>query len=239
MQIAGKRIVILGGTGGFGYATAQAAAQAGAEVVVVSPSPEKVDAAVKALGGAARGQVVNVTDEAALERFFDALGSFDHLVTTMGDQLHKKPFLESTVAHSKTEFEVRFWGQYNAARLAAPRIAKTGSMTLTSAASSQRAIPNGILAGALNSAVEGMVRQLAAELGPVRVNAVAPGFIATARYAAMPEGARKQFYDERAAMLPLRRIGDPQDVAEAFLYLMSNSFSTGTTLFVDGGMVVA
>ncbi len=194
MQIAGQRVVILGGTGGFGFATAQAAAEAGAEVVVASPSPDKVDAAVKSLGRGAHGHVVDVTDEEALERFFDALQSLDHLVTTMGDALHKRPFLDSNVAHAKVEFEVRFWGQYSAARLAAPRIGKTGSMTFMSAASSQRAIPNGVLAGALNSAVEGMVRQLAVELGPVRVNAVAPGVIATARYAAMPESVRKAFY---------------------------------------------
>ena len=239
MDIVGQRIFVLGGTGSFGLAVARAAIVAGADVVVLSPSSDKVEAAVAELGDRASGRVVDVNDEAGLERVFAELGAFDHLVMAVGDVIKIPPFREATVAEAKAGFETRFWGQYSAARIASRTIASTGSISFTSAASSQKSMHSAVLGGAVNSAVEGLVRQLAVELAPVRVNAVAPGVMATNRWKGMAEEEREAFFAKVAGALPARRVGTADDVAEAFMYLLRSTFSTGSTLFVEGGALVA
>lgn len=134
-------MVVLGGTSGFGFATAKAAIAEGAKVTIASRSPDKVRSALVRLGNAAGGECVDVTDKPMLERFFADLGSFDHLAITVGDPLLNKPIMELTDDEARSAFEVRFWGQFNAVRAAYPHINKTGSITLVSGLAGQRASP--------------------------------------------------------------------------------------------------
>jgi NAD(P)-dependent dehydrogenase (short-subunit alcohol dehydrogenase family) len=173
-SIAGQHVVVLGGTSGFGFATAKAAIAEGARVTIASRSAEKVRSALERLGNAATGECVDVTDKPMLERFFASLGPFDHLAMTVGDPLLNKPIMDLTDEEARSAFEVRFWGQFNAVRAAYPHISKAGSITLVSGLAGQRASPGrGIYAGVLGG-IEGMVKSFAAELRPVRVNGVCP-----------------------------------------------------------------
>jgi NAD(P)-dependent dehydrogenase (short-subunit alcohol dehydrogenase family) len=140
-SIADQHVVVLGGTSGFGFATAKAAIAEGARVTIASRSPDKVRSALARLGNAADGECVDVTDKPMLERFFAGLGSFDHLAVTVGDPLLNKPIMELTDDEARSAFEVRFWGQFNAVRAAYPHINKTGSITLVSGLAGQRASP--------------------------------------------------------------------------------------------------
>ena len=234
-SIAGKHVVVLGGSSGFGFATAQAAAAAGARVSIASRSAEKLRGALDRLGNAAGGACVDVTDKQALETYFAGIGAFDHLAVTVGDAMVGKPILELTDAEARAAFEVRFWGQFNAVRAAYPHISRSGSITLVSGLAGQRATPGrGIFAGVLGG-LEGMVKSFAAELGPVRVNGVCAGVVETELWHRLPEGERKATFTRIAARLPVGRVGKPEDIAEAYLYLMRNDFSTGETIVVDGG----
>ena len=238
-SIAGQHVVVLGGTSGFGFATAQAAAAAGARVSIASRSAEKLRGALDRLGNAAGGACVDVTDKLALEAYFANLGAFDHLAVTVGDAMVGKPILELTDAEARAAFEVRFWGQFNATRAAYPHISRSGSITLVSGLAGQRATPGrGIFAGVLGG-LEGMVKSFAAELGPVRVNCVCAGVVETELWHRLPEAERKATFAKIAARLPVGRVGKPEDIAEAYLYLMRNGFSTGETIVVDGGALQA
>lgn len=124
-SIADQHVVVLGGTSGFGFATAKAALAEGAGVTIAPRSAEKVRGALARLGNAANGECVDVTDKAGLERFFAGLGAFDHLTITVGDPLLSKQIMELTDEEARSAFEVRFWGQFNAVRAAYPHIRKT------------------------------------------------------------------------------------------------------------------
>ena len=236
-SIAGQHVVVLGGTSGFGFATAQAAAAAGARVSIASRSTEKLRSALDRLGNAASGVCVDVTDKQSLETYFANLGAFDHLAVTVGDAMVGKPILELTDAEARAAFEVRFWGQFNAVRAAYPHISRSGSITLVSGLVSRRPVPGRGIYSGVASGLEGMVKSFAAELGPVRVNGVCAGVIETELWHRLPEAERKATFSRIAARLPVGRVGKPEDIAEAYLYLMRNGFSTGETIVVDGGML--
>jgi NAD(P)-dependent dehydrogenase (short-subunit alcohol dehydrogenase family) len=133
--------------------------------------------------------------------------------------------------------ESKFWGAYRVARAA--RVRDGGSITFVSGFLSHRPSPTAVLQGAINAALEGLARGLALERAPVRVNTVSPGVIDTPLYASLAEADRRAMFEQAAARLPVRRVGQPQDVAQAILFLATNSFATGSTVTVDGGGTIA
>ena len=238
-SIADQHVVVLGGTSGFGFATAEAAITEGARVTVASRSADKLRGALGRLGNGASGECVDVTSKPMLEQFFAGLGPFDHLALTVGDPLLNKQIMELTDEEARSAFEVRFWGQFNAVRAAYPHISRSGSITLVSGLAGQRASPGrGIYAGVLGG-IEGMVKSFAAELRPVRVNGVCAGAVDTELWHHLPEAERLATFERLSARLPVGRVGKPEDIAEAYLYLMKTGFSTGETIVLDGGALQA
>src|SRR4051794_33452920 len=110
MTLNGKRVVLLGGSSGIGLATAKAAAQQGAEVVIVSSRQARVDAALAALPPGAQGHAVDLTDEAAVQALFTRIGAFDHLVFTAGEALQLGLLTNTDVTTARRFFELRYWG---------------------------------------------------------------------------------------------------------------------------------
>ncbi len=234
MRFKGQKIVIIGGSSGMGLATAKMAAAEGAAVVIASRSEEKLKKAKAEIQGNVETLTVNVMDEGSVKAFFDKVGEFDHL-TTPGNEAAMGPFLQLDVLKARTAFDSKFWGQYHAARYGAPHIRGNGSITFFAGIWSQRPVPGGSVVTAINSAIEGLGRALATELAPIRVNTVSPGIVDTPIYSAMAPGEKEAMFQGVAATLPLKRIGRPEEIAQTVLYLMANSFSTGNTLYVDGG----
>jgi NAD(P)-dependent dehydrogenase (short-subunit alcohol dehydrogenase family) len=144
-------------------------------------------------------------------------------------------FLKIEVSKARAAFDSKFWGQYRAARYGAPKIRPGGSITLFAGVWSQRPVPGSSIVTAINSAVEGLGRALALELAPIRVNTVSPGIVDTPLYAGMAPEKREAMFREAAASIPAKRIGRPEEIALTVLYLMSNTYTTGSTLYVDGG----
>lgn len=234
-KLHGKSVVILGGTSGFGLATARAAANAGARVVIASRRQANVDRALSQLPNGVAGKTVDVTDEAALAGFYTDLDTFDHLVVTAGDSF---PAANSTYPQARQAFEVRFWGAYLAANLGASHIKPGGSITLTNGIIAIRPW-KGLSAGsAIGGAVESLTRGLAVDLAPIRVNLVCAGVIRTPLWSGMTDQEREALFADTASRLPGGRIGEPEDVAETYLYLMQSGFTTGQVLVIDGGAVI-
>jgi NAD(P)-dependent dehydrogenase (short-subunit alcohol dehydrogenase family) len=231
-KLDGTKVVVIGGASGVGFAVAAAALEAGVDVVVGSSQAARIEAAAKKLGRGAKGLTVDVKDEASVAAFFDAAGPFDHLVFTAGDWGHMfGPTRDLDVEASKARMEVRFWGAARAAKYAIRRIAKDGSITLTGGMLAHRPMPGAPLTTASAHTSEGLAIGLARDLAPIRVNAVCLGLIMSEQVQTMGEAVIKGF----TANLPLPRGGTVEEAAEAYLYLMRNTYVTGQVVRVDGG----
>jgi len=232
-SLSGKRVVVIGGASGIGFAVAKAALEEGARIVVASSQSANVEAAAARLGEGTVGSAVDVTDEAAVAAFFEGLGAFDHLVFTAGDWAggFGSPLAQFDLAAAKTTLGVRFWGAIIAVKHACGAIAKDGSITLTDGMLAHRPMKGAALATAMSGALEHLTRALAVELAPVRVNAVCPGLVLTDRNRAMPDAMVKRFTDGQ----PLARAAEPAEVAQAYIYAMRAGYTTGQVLMVDGG----
>ncbi|MER6328981.1 SDR family oxidoreductase [Streptomyces sp. NPDC014983] len=239
MGLRGQRVVVLGGTSGIGFAVAEGAAAEGAEVVVASRRQESVDAALKRLPQGARGEVLDTTDEAAVRGFFERLGAFDHLVYTAGETLQLASVAETELGRAQRFLDTRLWGAYTAVKYGAGSIREGGSVVLTTGTAGHRPLPGSSVVSALCGAMESLTRALAVELAPVRVNVVAPGVVRTELWRELPEAEREGLYAASAASLPVGRVGEAADVAEAYLYLMRGGYSTGSVVVVDGGGTLA
>lgn len=231
MELKDKRVLVVGGSSGMGLATARAAAEMGAEVIIASRSAERVEAARAGLGGTVRGELVDASDDAAVTALFDRLGFVDHVVVSAA-VVNRKSFFEVTPEEAHAAFETKFWSQFNVSRRAGPKVRPGGSITLFSGISSRRGLPSLVVASAINGAVEALCRSLALTLAPVRVNAVCPGFVDTPSHGGP---GRSAVLEKVAASLPVKRVGRPEEIASAVLYLMQNGYATGSVVDVDGG----
>ncbi|MFF7175030.1 SDR family oxidoreductase [Streptomyces pseudovenezuelae] len=238
MSLRGQRIVVVGGTSGIGLAVAEAAARDGAEVVVASRRRESVDAALKQLPPGASGDVLDVTSEAGVRAFFARTGAFDHLVFTAGEPLRFEPLAETDLARARSFLETRLWGAVTAVKHAAPLIREGGSVVLTTGTVARRPMPGTSVVAGLAGAMESLTRALALELAPIRVNVVEPGVVRTELWRELPAQERDGLFASAARTLPVGRVGEPEEVAEAYLYLMRGGFSTGSVVLVDGGTVL-
>lgn len=240
MSLKGKRVVIIGGTSGIGLATAQMAARDGAQVVVASSTAEKVEAAKKQLPAGSEGMTLNVRDEKAIEAFFVKVGKFDHLIYTAGDWPLpvgvKVPDID--IARAGDIFQVRLICALACVKHAIKQIASDGSITLTDGALGGRARKGAPLLAAMAAGNEHMIKALALDLAPIRVNGVAPGGIATPTDDPKKLEARKMAEERLKTTLPIGRLGLPDEVAEAYMYLMKGGYTTGQIMFVDGGGVI-
>ncbi len=245
MRLKDKVAIVTGSARGIGFETAKRFAEEGAAVVICDLNEDGVQAAVKSIenaGGKAMGISVNVTDSAqvaaAVEKTLSAYGRLDCLVNNAGITADN-----TLVKMSEDEWDrvidVNLKGVYNFGQAAAKAMADTGGVILNT--SSVVGVYGNF--GQTNYAaakwgVIGMTKTWAKELGKksIRVNAVAPGFILTPMTEKMPD----KVLDMMKGKSPLRDLGRPSDIANAFLFLASDEarFVTGTVLSVDGGVVL-
>jgi NAD(P)-dependent dehydrogenase (short-subunit alcohol dehydrogenase family) len=236
--LAGKRILLLGGSSGIGFATAQAAAQEDALLVVVSSNKQRVDQAVAELPEGAEGYAVDLTNEGQVRGFFDSVGSFDHLIFTAGESLQLGDLASTNLDSAQQFFKLRYWGAFMAAKYAAPHILPGGSMVFTTGIAGLRPQKGWLLGASICGAMDAFTRAMAMELAPIRVNAVCPGVVKTDLWKNMSETDRATMYDQIGRSLPVGRVGEAADIAQTYLYLMKQEWSTGQVLVVDGGAVL-
>ena len=242
MQLAnrfeGKRVVILGGSSGIGLAVAEHASSQGANVVVVSSNPERIQKAVESLGGSAEGQTADLSDECSVAALFTRLGPLDHLVFTAGDSLQLNELADTDLTQARRAFELRYWSALAAVKYASPHIRKGGSIVLTTGIAGLRPRKGWVIAASVCGTIEALTRALAVELAPIRVNAVSPGVVRTNLWQNMPAAERENLFESVGKSLPVGRVGEADDIAQAYLFLMQEGFATGQTVVVDGGTVL-
>ncbi|ESY81510.1 short-chain dehydrogenase [Mesorhizobium sp. LNHC220B00] len=238
MSISNQKILIVGGGSGMGLALARRCLAAGAEVIIAGRGEDRLRQAREALGnppglGLA---IVDITREDQIGALFAGIGGLDHIVSTAADiegayRLLPELDLEAAqrVVHSK------LFGPLLLAKHGSPRLAVAGSMTFVSGIAAYRPAARGSVVAAVNAALEGLVRALAIELAPLRVNAVSPGWVDTEIWAQVAGKRKAETLAAMAERLPVGRIGQPEDIADAIAFLIGNGFTTGTTLHVEGG----
>ncbi len=244
MLLKDKVAVITGGTRGIGFATAEAFLAEGATVVVCGSRKESADKAVAQLRekfpeGKAEGIYPNLASYSEVKAAFDAVaaryGAIDILVNNAGIS-ESTPFTSYTEETIDKVIDLNVKGVYNCSRAVVDGMVAKGSGVIlnTSSVVSRYGQPSGVGYPTSKFAVNGFTLSLARELGPkgIRVNAVAPGITYTDMMRAVP----KQVIDPLIANIPLRRLGQPEDIANAFVFLASDnaSYITGEVLHVDG-----
>jgi NAD(P)-dependent dehydrogenase (short-subunit alcohol dehydrogenase family) len=234
MLLAGKKVVVVGGSSGIGLATAELAKSEGADVVIASRNADRLKAVADKLGATAIP--TDVTSDQSVIDLFRKCGPVDHVVVTAA-QLRSGPFKSVSMEDVRATMESKFWGAWRVARAA--EIRPGGSLTLVSGFLSIRPRPAAAIVGAANGALESLARSLALELAPVRVNCVSPGIIDTPIRASMPEAARRDMLAKAAAALPVGRVGVGEDIARQILTFMTIGFATGSIVYLDGGALIA
>ncbi|HSW86427.1 MAG TPA: SDR family oxidoreductase [Rhabdochlamydiaceae bacterium] len=237
MDLSEKRIIIIGGSSGIGLAIARAAALEGATILIAGRSQERLQSALQSIQGRAEGIYLDVSSEESVQTFFSNIGSFDHLATP-GSSVHPGGCLHLETAKARESFDSKFWGQYFAAKYGAPQIRPGGSIVLFSGVLGHRPLPETATIAAVNGAIEAFGRALALEIAPIRVNTICAGYVDTPLFAKLTEKEREALFDQLSKELLVKRIGLPEEIAETALYLMSNNYTTGSTIFVDGGFML-
>lgn len=234
--VRASHVVVVGGSSGIGRATAELAAKAGAKVSIAARDRTKLERSAAEIG--ARWASVDMTDTASIEQWAAQIGNVDHLIITASSAVHGR-FDSVPIDDVRRMFEAKFFGPYAVTKAVLPKMRDGGSITFFSGVLSRRPGLNCSGLGAVNAAVEGLTRALALELGPeLRVNCISPGMVRTEAYGRMPNDAREQMYRSTGESLPLGRVGEAVEVAEAVLFAASNTFLTGQVLDIDGGHMI-
>lgn len=228
----GKKALVFGGTSGIGLESAKMLRDAGAEVIVLSRRGS--------IDGGNEGMIVeraDVLDREGLQLIFERHQGFDYLLNVAtGGERAIGPFLEMDLDGFQGSF-AKLWGYVNTVRLGAPFMAKDGAIVLVSGYPARKWRPGVLAIGTVGNAVEGFIRLVANEIAPIRINGVCPGLIDTPMFA-MQGAARQEYMAEATKDNLIPRAGTATEVASAAMFLLSNGFTTGTIVDVDGGAIV-
>jgi NAD(P)-dependent dehydrogenase (short-subunit alcohol dehydrogenase family) len=244
--LEGRSALVTGAGRGIGRAAADALAEAGAEVWLLARTLADVEAGareIRAAGGRANPLACDVTDAAALKRAVAALPGLDILVNNAGTNI-PEPFVDVSEEHLDRLLDLNVRAAFIAAQAAARKMLETPDRGERGGAILNMSSQMGHIGAAgrtvyclTKHALEGLTKAMAVELAPhgIRVNSVAPTFVETPMTAPMFQ--RKEFSDWVHARIPLGRLGQPQDVAGAIVFLASPAAAmiTGTSLLIDGG----
>jgi NAD(P)-dependent dehydrogenase (short-subunit alcohol dehydrogenase family) len=247
-KLEGKLALVTGGTSGIGLATAKRFIAEGASVLVTGNNAERLELARRELGGGA-GVVDVIASDAGSRADLEKLGELlrhrdrrlDILFLNAG-VLHFGPILELDEALLDQSLRLNFKGPWLAMKLLVPLMRQGGTIVATTSVNATIGMPGSSAYAASKAALRALVRVAAAELAPrgIRVNAVSPGPIATALRAkiGLPGDAVKSFDAELAHRTTLKRLGTPDEIARAVVFLASDdsTFMTGEELVIDGGM---
>jgi NAD(P)-dependent dehydrogenase (short-subunit alcohol dehydrogenase family) len=226
--------LVVGGTSGIGLATARRLRDRGAAVHVVGRTKARLDALAHTDPELVTHRA-DGADRAEISAVVEVIGRIDWLIITLSGAEGMGPIADLDLGMLRRAFDAKLWGHLATIQAALPRLAPTGSITLLGAISARAAMPGTAGVAALNGAVEALVKPLAVELAPIRVNGVSPGVVDTPWWNGLPADARTAFFAQAAQVLPVRRIATADDIAEVVVLAATNVNTTGTVIETDGG----
>lgn len=237
-HLGNDTVLIVGGGSGMGLALAKRCLDVGSDVVIVGRDGDKLRRACEALGSPPSLEAIaaDIVQEDQVADLFGRIGPLDHIVSTAADiegAYEMLPSLELEAAQRVVGS--KFYGPLLLAKHGAPALSAAGSITFTSGIAAYRPAARGSVVAAVNAGLEGLVRALAIELAPIRINAVSPGWVDTPIWSQVAGDSKDDTLRAMAERLPVGRIGRPDDIADAIGFLMGNTFTTGTILHVEGG----
>lgn len=220
----GKRVLIVGGSSGIGLTIAKRVGGDGAEVIIASRSVLKKKEEIKAFTGLSNITFfsIDITVEEEINKLLHDLGKIDHLIFTVKAPLIAGSFLELNSNDVRIAFETKFWGQYNFAKLASKNINENGSIIFTSGTLGSRPYEGYSTMSIISGAIDSLCKALAIELAPLRVNSVSPGF---------------KTLEALNDKIPLG-LGNDTQMSNPYLFLMNDSYLTGTSIVSDGGAML-
>jgi NAD(P)-dependent dehydrogenase (short-subunit alcohol dehydrogenase family) len=226
--------LVVGGTSGIGLATARRLQAVGAAVHVVGRNKQRLDA-VADTDPALIGHQADGGNRIEIDAVIEAIGHIDWLIVTLSGTEGPGGIADLDLDMLRRAFDAKFWAHLTTIQAALPRLSPTGSITLLGAITAHAAMPGTAGLAAVNGAVEALVKPLAVELAPIRVNAVSPGLVDTPWWSELPEDARREYFTRVARTLPNRRIATAEEIAEATVLASTNPNITGTVIETDGG----
>jgi NAD(P)-dependent dehydrogenase (short-subunit alcohol dehydrogenase family) len=232
--LRGQTVVVIGGSAGIGLETARAAREAGAELILTARDPERLHQAGVELGASSIASF-DATDFTRLGWFFDELPvPVDHVLVT-GPGPYYAPLAEFELEKARGDLESHLLLPIEIARHARGKVRAGGTLLFMGGTGGRRTAPGFALIAALTAAGPALVRNLALELAPIRVNLIAAGFVDTPLSATLLGEGLDARREQLRATLPIRRVVGPADIATLAIHLMTNTALTGATFDIDGG----
>ncbi|KAL3457321.1 hypothetical protein BJX64DRAFT_295974 [Aspergillus heterothallicus] len=251
-KLQGARVLIIGGTSGLGFGAAQALVEHHvSELILSSSSATRIEAAITKMRTlypssttAITGHVCDLGNEANLptnvKTLFSNIGTLDHIIFTAGDAPLLKPFLETPFDTIKAAGMVRFFAPLLVAQYGHKHLAPgpASSLTLTTGASSEKPIPGWTVTSSYLAGLHGMMRGLALDLKPIRVNLVSPGGVDTEMWDVLDAQAREGVVAELSRQTTTGRVGRVEDIVEAYLYCLRDWNLSGSVISSNGGRLL-
>ncbi len=233
-QLAGQTVVVIGGSAGIGLETARLANAEGARLVLAARDSKRLEQAAREFTSATT-VAFDATDFERLAQFFDKLPSpIDHLLLT-GPGPHYAPLAELDFEQARHDIEAHLLLPMQIARQVGKKVCQGGTLLFIGGTGGRRPAKGFTLVSALTAAKPAMVKNLALELAPVRVNLIAAGFVDTPLSASLLGDQLDARREQLRTTLPIRRVVGPSDVAALALHIMTNTALTGATFDIDGG----
>jgi NAD(P)-dependent dehydrogenase (short-subunit alcohol dehydrogenase family) len=233
LDLLGQTVLVIGGSSGIGFETARLARTRGADVILTARNPDRLHRVGLELGASIAA--FDATDFDRLERFFDALpGPIDHLLVT-GPGPYYAPLAEFDLEQARRDVDAHLLLPLQVARDTASKIRPGGTLLFMGGTGGRRTAAGLAFLAALTAALPALIKSLALEIAPVRVNLIAAGFVDTPLSASLLGGQFDERREQLRAALPIGRVVGPADIAALAVHLMTNTAVTGATFDIDGG----
>jgi NAD(P)-dependent dehydrogenase (short-subunit alcohol dehydrogenase family) len=232
--LVGQTVVVIGGSSGIGFETARRARAEGAKLILAAREPEGLERASRELGPLSSA-AFDATNFDELKKFFDAIPTpIDHVMVT-GPGPYYSPLAEFDVEKARRDIDAHLLLPVQVARFSAKKVRPGGTLLFMAGTGGRRTARGLALMSSLTAALPALIKNLALELAPARVNLIAAGFVDSPLSASLLGEKLEARREQLRATLPIHRVVGPADIAALAVHLMTNTALTGGTYDIDGG----